>query len=97
MDMRLEIAENHGLKVWGASKHAIEQFIDRNKFLGQQDFKQAIITMLKMMNKAVFLCYDEKYNMAEIYNYGNWIFCTKESTIVTIYQKKGSIYEHLIN
>lgn len=92
--MRFDETFNKGEKTWGCSYHSITQFIDRNKFV--QDHKEAIMTLLKMMNNAIFLCYDKRDKIAEIYTNGNWIFVTKESTIVTVYEKRGSIYEHLI-
>lgn len=91
-----EKPDNFGTRIWGCSKHSIEQFIERNKFLGENDYRLAIITMLKMMNKAVFLCYEERDIFAEIYTYGSWIFVTKESTIVTVYEKKGSKFEKFL-
>ncbi|HLO11502.1 MAG TPA: hypothetical protein VK190_04535 [Pseudoneobacillus sp.] len=95
--MRLEVMDGKGKRYWGASKHAVEMFIDRDKFSTEDNWKGAMISLLKMMNKATFVCYEERDIMAEIYTYKNWIFVTKESTIVTVYEKKGSKYERKIS
>ena len=92
---KFDMAVMYGQKMWGASTHAITRFIERNRFMKEGDYKHAISVMLDMMSKAVFLCYENRGKMAEIYNYKNWIFITKDSTIVTVYEKKGSIYEAL--
>jgi hypothetical protein len=94
--MRFELSINQGEKVWGCSTHAIEQFIERNKFLTKSDFNHAMDTLVTMMRKAVFICYEARDKVAEIYTYGKWVFIAKESTIVTVYEKKGSKYEKRI-
>jgi hypothetical protein len=93
--VNFEISENKGERIWGASSHAIEQFISRNKFLNKNDYRASVVTMLKMMNKATLLTYDLEQN-SDIYVYGSWIFVCKESTIVTVYEKKNSKWEHMI-
>lgn len=86
--MKFEVTKNKGERVWGASSHAIKRFIEKNKFLDKNDYRQAVYSLLKMMNKAVFVTYDsEQYS--DIYTYGSWVFVCKESTIVTVYEKKG--------
>lgn len=92
--MQLEISENKGERKWGCSKHSIEQFMLRNKFC--KDYKTAIITILKMIDKATFVCYDFQQS-SDIFTYKNWVFVCKESTVVTIYPRKGCKWEHLIN
>lgn len=93
--MQFEITENKGERVWGASTHAVNRFIDKNKFLQEDDYKTALYSMLKMMNKAILVTFDLEQN-SDIYTYGSWIFVCKESTIVTIYPRKKSKWEHLI-
>jgi hypothetical protein len=92
--MNLQVSDNKGERVWGCSKHAIEQFLERDKFV--KTYRQAIMTMLKMIDKAVFITYDLQQG-SDIYYHKNWVFVCKESTIVTIYQKQGCKWEHLIN
>jgi hypothetical protein len=94
--MKLEVSQNKGERIWGCSKHAIEQFLERNRFLSKDDYKIALYTILKMMNKAIFVTFDLEQN-SDIYTYGSWVFVCKESTVVTVYQRKGCKWEHLIS
>lgn len=94
--MKFEVSPNKGERIWGCSKHAVEQFLERNRFLQKDDYKTALYTILKMMNKAIFVTYDLEQN-SDIYTYGSWIFVCKESTVVTVYQRKGCKWEHLIS
>lgn len=91
--MNLELSENKGTRVWGCSKHSIEQFLERDKFC--KDYRQAIVTILKMIDKATFICFDLEQN-SDIYFYKSWVFVCKESTVVTIYPKKGCKWSKLI-
>jgi hypothetical protein len=94
--MKFEYSDNKGERVWGASSHAIDRFMEKNKFIQPGDYRNAIVTMLKMMNKASLLTYDTDKN-SDVYYYGSWIFICKDSTIVTVYPKKGSRWERYIN
>ena len=85
--MNFKITENKGERIWGASKHSISQFIERNRFLTDNDYREALFTLLNMMEKATFVCFDLKQN-SDVYTYGSWVFICKESTIVTVYTKK---------
>jgi hypothetical protein len=80
-------------KVWGCSYHVVKQFVERNKFINT--YNEAMEEILKMMEKATFVCYEKRDKMAEIWTSGKWIIITKESAIVTIYKKKGSKFEKL--
>jgi len=92
--MNFEISENKGERVWGASKHAIERFLEKDKFC--KDYRQAIITILKMVSKSNYVCFDFEQG-SHIYHYKAWVFVCKESTVVTVYPSKGSKWEHLLN
>jgi hypothetical protein len=91
--MNFEVSDNKGSRVWGCSKHAIEQFLERDKFC--KGYREAIVTMLKMIEKANFVTYDLQQG-SDIYHYKNWVFVCKESTVVTIYPAKTSKWVHLL-
>jgi hypothetical protein len=93
--MQLEISEKKGERIWGCSTHVVDRFIQKNRFLKNSDYRTALFTLLKMMNKATLVCYDLDQD-SDIYTYGSWIMVCKESTIVTVYPKKGSKWAHLI-
>lgn len=90
-----EEREGKGERIWGATTHAIERFIEKNKFIEEGDFRTAIRTMLKMVDKATYITFDEEQHSHILY-YGAWIFVTKESSIITVYPRKGSRWERLI-
>jgi hypothetical protein len=93
--MKFEYSENKGERQWGASVHAVKQFIERNRFFTEENYRYAHETIIEMINKATLVTYDMEQN-SDIYYYGSWIFVCKDSTIVTIYERKGSKWEHLI-
>lgn len=88
--------EKLGSTVWECSTHAICQFIERNKFLSHDDWEAATSMILDMIEKAIFIAHETRDRIAEVWVYGQWIFVTKESTVVTAYPKKGSKFEKLI-
>lgn len=93
--MNFEIAGNKGERYWGASSHAIEMFIERNRFLTEDDWRDATITLLKMMNNATYLCRDLDQD-SDVYASESWILICKDSTIVTVYPKKDSKWRRFI-
>jgi hypothetical protein len=96
LQMRFEVGNNKGERIWHCSTHVLDQFRTRNKFLKTALNREVRRTLLNMMNKAVLVTYDLEQN-SDIYNYGSWIFVCKESTIVTVYEKKGSRWEDYIH
>lgn len=94
--MKLEVNQDKGQRIWGASRHAISRFIEKNKFIEEGDYRTAIKQILKMMNEAVFVTYDLENN-SEIFVNGSWIFVCNSCTVITVYKKKNCKWEHLIN
>lgn len=91
--MRFE--KNIQLRDWRTSYHVIERFIEKNKFLDNSNWGKACREVIKMMDEAILITYDYD-TMADIYSYKSWILVCQESTIVTIYPKKGSRWESFV-